>query len=189
MKHKTFVLMFGALFLSGTSAAQLNISIGQANLHAGKIGLGLDGITGSNDFLLKYFFSNQVAGQAIVGFAIDAPGGTAAPGVTKVNGTTIRLGLGVVVHLTQDQVTPYVGAEVLYQSETQAGFYVRVPDAKNNIFLSGVFGAEYFPAEKFSVGIKQSIGADFGLKRDIPEEESDVKLNTSTVFTGRYYFN
>jgi hypothetical protein len=162
---------------------------GQATPHPGKIGLGLDGITGSPNVLLKYFFSNQLAGQVIVGFDLNAPGGTAPAGQTKVNGLTFRGGLSFLYHLTRDQVSPYVGVEGIFQTAKQAGIFVTQPDSKNSMTAGLVLGAEYFMHERFSLGIKHTLGVDVQLKRDIPQEETDVTFASFTVVTGRFYFN
>lgn len=158
-------------------------------LHSGKIGLGLDGVTGSPNLLLKYFFNNQLALQAIVGLDMDFPGGSAPSGQTKVNGITVRGGLSVVVHLTPEQVSPYVGVEGVYQYDKQGGFYNVVPDPKNSIVGGLLAGAEYFINERFTIGIRQSVGVQVLLKRDLPMEETELKLSTSTLLSGRFYFN
>ena len=175
----------------GLSLADGQDSLGTKTmrLHAGKIGLGIDGITGSTDFLLKYFFNNQLAFQVIAGFDLDLPGGTAPSGQTKVTGVTARGGLSLVVHLSQDQVSPYVGVEGVYQYAKAGGFFPTVPDPKISLFSNGVIGCEYFMSERFTIGVKQALGAEVSLKRDVPSEETDVRLNTSTVVTARFYFN
>ncbi len=160
-----------------------------AYLHAGKIGLGIDGITGSPNLLMKYFFNNQFAIQVIAGCDLDMPGGTAPTGTTKVNGLTFRGGLSLIVHLTHDRVSPYVGFEGIFQSTKSAGFFTVIPDPKNSIIASGVLGAEFFLDERFTLGIKHNLGIEVQLKRDTPKEESDIHFNTSTLVTGRFYFN
>ncbi len=177
------------VFASTITLAQVTLSLGNTNLHAGKIGLGIDGITGSPNLLLKYFFNNQVAGQIIAGFEVHSPGGNAPTGQTKVTGTTFRGGFSLLYHLTQDQVSPYIGVEGVFQTAKAAGFYVLKPDPKNSIIGGAVFGAEYFFNEKFTLGIKQSLGLDLQLKRDIPKEARDITFNTATLVTGRFYFN
>jgi len=168
--------------------AQVTLNIGP-NLHAGKIGLGLDGITGSPNLLMKYFFNNQLAGELIVGAAIDSRGGDAPAGQTKVTGKTFRGGVGILYHLLQEQVSPYLGVEALFENDKPAGFYTEEPDAKNTVTAALVLGGEYFMNERFSLGIKQSLGVEFGLKRDVPKESTDTKFSTSTLVTGRFYFN
>jgi outer membrane protein W len=169
--------------------SQITVSLGTVDLHAGKIGLGVDGLTGSPDLLVKYFFNNQLAGQLILGAAIDVPGGTAPAGQTKSNGTMLRGGISILFHLTQDAVSPYVGAEGIFQHEQAGGFFFTTPDPKNTIFGRAVLGAEYFMYQKFSVGLKHSLGAEIRLSRDVPKEETDIRFSTATVFTGRFYFN
>ena len=158
-------------------------------LHAGKIGLGLDGITGSTNLLMKYFVNNQFALQFIVGMDLDQPGGDAPTGSTKETGITVRGGLSLLYHLTQNQVSPYVGVEGIFQSDKPGGFFTVVPDPINTVFVSGVLGGEYFINERFTVGIKQNLGVTIQLKRDIPQMDSNLKFNTSTLMTGRFYFN
>ena len=87
------LLLFTAVFVFLHSAyAQDSLRVKPAYLHSGKIGLGLDGITGSPNLLLKYFFNNQFAMQAIVGLDLDVPGGSTPQNYTKVTGMTIRGG-------------------------------------------------------------------------------------------------
>ena len=182
-----------ALLTAGLLVVAVMMSLaqtpGQATPHPGKIGLGLDGISGSPNLLLKYFFSNQMAGQVIVGFDLDFPGATAAADQTKVNGLTFLGGFSLLYHLTRDQVSPYVGVEGIFQTAKQAGLFVTPPDSKNSITAGFVLGAEYFIHEKFSLGIKHTLGMDIQLKRDIPKEDTDLTLASFTVFTGRFYFN
>ena len=186
MKSCTCLILVLVLFGAEPSFAQPSSPL---PTHPGKIGLGLDGITGSPNVLLVYFFNAQMAGQLIVGYDLDFPGGTAATGQTKVNGATLRGGFSLLFHLTKDQVSPYVGFEGIFQTSKQSGFFVTEPDSKNSIIAGAVFGAEYFMNEKFSLGIKQTLGVDIQLKRDIPKEESSASSSSSTVVTGRYYFN
>jgi hypothetical protein len=168
---------------------QVTVSFGVPDLHAGKTGLGIDGITGSPDIILKYFFNNQLAAQLIVGAAYDIPGGSAPNGLTKVNGLTLRGGISIIYHLNQDPLTPYVGMEGIFQRATVAGFYAVEPDPRNTMFVRALFGGEYFLFTRFSLGIRQSIGAEVRLSRSFPNEEQEIILSTGTAFTGRYYFN
>ncbi len=158
------------------------------NIHQGKIGVGLDDVNSPN-LLLKYFFSDNFAGQVVVGFDLTSLGGDEPAGMTKVNGTDFRIGLGGLYHFNLDKVSPYFGVEALFGTHKDAGFYVTEPDAKNYILANIVLGGEYFLNEKFSLGIKQTLGFDFELSRDIPKEETNFFFNTGTVFTGRFYFN
>jgi hypothetical protein len=188
---KKIILLTVGCVVFGTAFgwAQITVSLGQANLHPGKIGLGLDGITGSPNILMKYFFNNQLAGQIIFGMDINSPGGTVPAGQTKVTGIELRGGASLLFHITQDQVTPYVGVEGIFQTTKDGGFFTTIPDRKNIIVTSIVFGAEYFMYEKFSVGIKQNLGLEVMLARNIPKEENDIFFHTSTLMTGRFYFN
>lgn len=185
---KTLILISTLCIISTVGFAQISLNIGP-NLHAGKTGLGLDGITGSPNLLLKYFFNNQLAGQVILGFDLDSPGGDAPAGAKKVTGTTFRGGLALLYHLTQDQVSPYLGVEGLFQSAQSGGFYANEPDRKNSVIVAAVLGGEYFMNEKFSLGIKHSLGGEIRMKRDRPKEETDLRFSTSTLVTGRFYFN
>lgn len=179
-----------SLALSATSAsAQITLSIGTPNLHAGKVGVGIDGISGSPDFLLKYFLSGQVAWQLILGADLDFPGGDPLPGQTKVTGLDLRGGLGLIVHLSQSQVSPYLGIEGVVESRKEGGFYTQKPDAKTIITARALFGLDYFFNESISIGIKQTLGGEFQLKRDVPKEEANVRVSTLTLLTGRFYFN
>ena len=187
MKRLLLVLAF--LLVVSMSQAQVTVSIGSANLHAGKIGLGLDGINGSPNILLKYFFSSQLAGQLVVGFDLDSPGGTAPVGQKKITGTTFRGGISILYHLSHDQLSPYLGGEAIFQTRKDGGFFTTELDAKNSITGGLIMGAEYFLNDRFTLGIKQILGAAVQLKRTVPKEETDIQLNTSTLFTGRFYFN
>ncbi len=162
---------------------------------AGTVGLGIDGITGSPNILLKVFLTDRLAGQVIVGTSLDFQSGDAPEGYEKVNGTEFRGGLGLYYHLTNTRVSPYVGVEGIFQTSKAAGFYSTdptstnvEPDATNSVLVNGVFGAEFFIDKSFSIGIKETVGADIRLKRDIPLQESRTMLNTNTVLTGRFYF-
>jgi hypothetical protein len=168
--------------------AQVTLNIGP-NLHGGKIGVGLDGITGSPNLLMKYFFTNRLAGELLVGGAIELPGGEPAANQIKVNGVTYRGGIGLVYHFLEEQVSPYAGVEVQFESETSAGFYTQEPDPRKSVLANVVLGGEYFMNERFSLGIKQTLGAEFTLERDVPAEPSSTLLATSTLVTGRFYFN
>lgn len=185
---RALILVTTVLIISTAAFPQISLNLGP-NLHAGKIGLGLDGITGSPNLLLKYFFNNQLAGQVIFGFDLDSPGGDAPAGQKKVTGTTFRGGMAFLYHLTQDQVSPYLGVEGIFQSEMPGGFYLNEPDRKNSMIVAAVLGGEYFMNEKFSLGIKHSLGAEIRMKRDRPKEETDLRFSTSTLVTGRFYFN
>jgi hypothetical protein len=187
---KAFGPVVLALLLScPVTQAQLSVSINVPDLHSGKIGLGIDGITGSPDILLKYFFNNQLAGQLILGASYDIPGGSAPTGLTKVNGLTLRGGISILYHLNQEPLTPYVGGEAIFQRATSSGFFAVEPDPKNTLFVRIVFGGEYFLSPHFSLGIRQSVGGEVRLSRTFPSEEQEILLSTGTVFTGRYYFN
>lgn len=188
MRSHLLLIVTAFVFLH-SAYAQDSSRTKPAYLHSGKVGLGLDGITGSPDLLLKYFFNNQLAVQLIAGLDLDVPGGSPPLGFTKVTGMTVRGGLGILFHLTQDQVSPYVGVEGVFQYAKAGGFYPVVQDPKNSILASGVLGAEFFLNERFSVGIKQNLGIAVQLKRDTPSESTDIKFSTSTLATGRFYFN
>jgi len=175
--------------LANTVQAQDSLGARGPRLHAGKVGIGIDGLTGSSNVLVSFFLNNQLALQAIAGLDLDLPGGTASANQTKVNGVTVRGGLSLLVHLSQDQVSPYVGVEGIYQYAKQAGFFSVVPDPKNSVMGNLIFGVEYFAADRFTVGIKQALGTNVALKRDVPREDTDITLNTSTAVTARFYFN
>ena len=186
---KRLLLIFGSLLILQGSDAQVTVSLGNANLHPGKIGLGLDGLSGSPNLLLKYFFTSQIAGQLIVGFDIDSHGGSAPAGEKKITGTTFRGGISILYHMTHDQVSPYIGGEGVFQTKKDGGFFITELDAKNSVVGSVVMGAEYFMNERFTLGIKLNLGCAVALKRDIPKEDTNTQFNTSTLLTGRFYLN
>jgi len=176
--------LLGALFV-----ATLLVTTGFAQgTNAGKIGIGIDGVTSPN-LEAKYFFTDNIASEFTFGANIYSPGGDAAQGQTKVTGTDIRVGLSVLYHFTTSTFSPYLGVEGLYETTKDAGFYVKEPDAKNYVQTNLVFGGEYFIAKQFSVGIKEKAGLLFGLSRDYPDEKSDTHFATSTYVTAKFYFN
>jgi len=184
MKKRLFLILVVTVLAASFGGAQVTLNIGP-NLHGGKIGFGLDGITGSPNVLMKYFFNNRLAGELIVGAATESPSGEPQAGETKTTGVTFRGGLNILYHLLLEQVSPYVGAEALFQSEKPAGFYVQEPDTKNTVHAALVLGGEYFMNERFSFGIKHSVGVEFG----VPKEDTNTKFSTSTLVTGRFYLN
>ncbi len=192
---KWFSLLTALTVLAATQTdAQVTVNIGTVNLHAGKIGLGIDGITGSTNLLMKYFFNNQLAGQLIAGFELETVGGSAPQGQTKQTGLAWRAGGSLVFHFTRDQVSPYLGIEGIFESRQQKGFFSVVPDPQNKITGGIVAGGEYFASDQFSFGVKQLLGLDVMLQRHAnsfvyPREETTIKFTTSTQVTARYYFN
>lgn len=162
-----------------------------AVLHKGKIGLGLDGIAGSSDYLLKYFLTDALAAQLMVGYNAQWLGGDAATGTEKVNGSDMRIGVGAVHHMMFDRVSPYMGARVAYRSQRNAGFAATgaAPDSKNSLVFGIVVGAEAFLLDRFSLGVQAGLDMDIAMKRSKPPEASATTLGTSTLFTARYYFN
>lgn len=158
-------------------------------VHKGKLGLGLDGIAGSPDFLLKYFVTDAVAVQVIAGYNADWPGGDAPTGTEKVNGSDLRVGVGALYHMTFDRLSPYFGARVLYRSQRNAGFAASEPDLKNHLVVGAVLGGECFLHDRFSLGVQHAVDLSIAMKRDKPAEASSTSLGTSTLVTGRFYFN
>jgi outer membrane protein W len=180
MKKLQFILA-AVIMLVSVSTAQV--------IKPGKIGLGLDGATSAPNLALKYFFSDKIATEVLVGFNLYAPGGDTPQGATKVTGTDFRIGLAGFYHFSDGEFSPYFGVEALYESNKSGGFYLVEPDAKNSIKANLVLGGEYFPAKQFSIGLKEKFGLDAELSRDIPKEENDLYLKTATELTVRYYFN
>lgn len=177
MKRITYLFAAAFLMASASLFAQ----------DKGKFGLGLDGVESPN-LLAKYFVSDQFATEFILGFDVYSPGGDAPTGQTKVTGTAFRIGLDGLYHFQLGKVSPYVGAEVLFQNMKEGGFYTQEPDARNEVFANLVLGAEYFIDKNFSFGVKHRIGADIKLSRDVPKEETDTFFKTSTQLTARFYF-
>jgi hypothetical protein len=181
MKMKKMTLaIFAILLMTALTPAQ--------NISAGKIGLGIDGVTSPN-LAGKYYWTNNLSSEILLGFNLYSPGGDAAVGQTKVTGTDFRIGASLLYNFGTGDFVPYTGVEVLYNTKKAGGFYTVEPDAKNIIDANLVLGGEYFVAKHFSVGIKESFGLEAQLKRDIPKEENDIYLNTATTVTARYYFN
>jgi outer membrane protein W len=181
MKMKKMALaLFAVLLMTAITPAQ--------NITAGKIGLGIDGVTSPN-LAAKYYWTNNLSSEILLGFNLYSPGGDAVAGQTKVTGTDIRVGASLLYNFSDGDFVPYTGVEVLYNTKKVGGFYTTEPDAKNIIDANLVFGGEYFVSKHFSVGIKEKIGFEAQLSRDIPKEENDIYLNTATTVTARYYFN
>jgi outer membrane protein W len=182
MKLKSFlitaVLMVATISLSA-----------QTNLRSGKFGVGIDDISTSPNFLFKYYLTDNFSMNFITGIDLEFPGADAPEGLTKLDGYNLRLGLAGMYHFNTDKVSPYLGLEAIYGIKQNAGYYAVEPDPKNNVMLGLILGADYFLFEKFSLGIKQNLNFDFQLSRDIPVEETDMFINTTTQFTARYYFN
>lgn len=159
------------------------------SLHKGKIGLGLDGIAGSPNFLVKYFVTDALAVQATVGYDANWPGGDTPAGMNKVNGSDFRLGLAGVYHLRFDRVSPYWGAQVLFRSVKESGFFAVVPDARTHLLVGAVLGADCFLHDRFSLGLQHTLNLDMTMKRDVPLQEKSTAVGTATLFTARFYFN
>lgn len=182
MKLKSFfviaVLLLGSISLSA-----------QTNHRSGKFGVGIDDISTTPNLLFKYYFTDNFAMNFIAGMNLDFQGEDAPAGQTKVDGYDLRFGLAGLYHFNLDKLSPYLGLEALYGIRQDAGFYTIEPDPKNNIKLGVFLGADYFLFDRFSLGIKQNLNFDFALSRDIPVEETDLFINTTTQLTARYYFN
>lgn len=163
------------------------VGVASAQPREGKFGIGIDG-TSSPNLAVKYFISEKVAGEFIVGFHLTSLGGDEPVGQTKVTGTDFRVGIALLYHLSNGDFSPYVGIDAMYGSSKSAGFYNQEPDAKNSVQAGLIVGGEYFIAKQFSIGLKEKLGFDFQLSRDIPKEETDFYINTSTIVTARYYF-
>ncbi|MEJ5350869.1 MAG: outer membrane beta-barrel protein [Melioribacteraceae bacterium] len=179
MKKLTYFFAVALLLASTSLFAQ--------DSNQGKFGLGIDGVDSPN-LLAKYYVSDEFATEFMLGFDIYSPGGDAPRGQTKVTGTAFRVGLDGLYNFKVGKVTPYIGAEVLYQNMKEGGFFAVEPDAKSELFANLVLGAEYFIDNHFSFGIKHRIGADIKFSRDIPKEETDTYFKTSTQLTARFYF-
>lgn len=180
MKVKSLIVA-GVLLLAGTS-------IFAQSSRAGKFGVGLDNISSSPNLMFKYYASDNFSMDFIVGADLKFLGEDAPVGETKVDGYNLRFGLAGSYHFNIDKVSPYLGLQAMYGINQDAGYYVVEPDPKNSLKVGLIFGADYFLFEKFSVGIKQNLGFDFQLSRDIPKEETDVLMNTKTELTARFYF-
>jgi outer membrane protein W len=179
MKKYLYTLVLTAL-LASASFAQTD--------KTGKFGIGIDDVNSPN-LAVKYFFNDKIATEFLVGFNLYSPGGDTPYGETKVTGTDFRVGLSLLYHFSAGDFSPYVGVDGLFETNKTGGFYTVEPDAKNSVQADLVLGGEYFIAKQFSVGLKEKIGFDIKLSRDIPKEDSDFYMNTSTVVTARFYFN
>lgn len=158
-------------------------------ISSGKFGIGLDGITTQNNLLLKYFVTENFAAQLIAGYDYSSVDGNAPSGQTKVDGSELRAGVSVLYHLSNATISPYVGVEGLFTTNTEAGIFTTEPDPTNALTASLVVGGEYFVHPMFSVGVKAQLGVKLDLERDIPVTPSKTSLFTATAVTARLYFN
>lgn len=180
MKAKSLIVAL-VLLLTGTS---IFAQSGRAN----KFGVGLENISSSPNLMFKYYASDNFSMDFILGADLKFLGADAPVGQTKVDGYNLRFGLAGSYYFNVDKVSPYLGLQAMLGIKQDAGYYDVEPDPKNNLMIGLIFGADYFLVEKFSVGIKQNLGFDFQLSRDIPKEETDVLMNTKTELTARFYF-
>ncbi|MCE1188846.1 MAG: outer membrane beta-barrel protein [Ignavibacteria bacterium] len=153
----------------------------------GKYGIGIDGVTSPN-IIGAYYFTPSLSGELILGLNVYSPGGDAAPNQTKVTGTDFRIGAACLYHFGQSDLRPYIGVDAIYETVKSGGFYVTEPDAKNSLQANVILGAEYYLAKQFSIGVKEKIGINAQFSRDVPKEENDLYVNTSSVITARFYF-
>lgn len=179
----SFVII--ALLVSVSYAQEGNSSIKTDRNR--KIGLGIDGVNSPN-LAAKYFITNNVALEVTAGFNLFSPGGDALAGQTKVTGSDIRAGLACLYHFEGTDFVPYIGIDGMFETNKTGGFYVVEPDPKNSLQANFILGCEYFIAKHFSIGLKEKLGVEFQLSRDIPKEETDFLMNTSSTITARYYF-
>ncbi|MEW6508875.1 MAG: hypothetical protein AB1432_14130 [Bacteroidota bacterium] len=180
MKTKSIIFVLVLLIIGTNSYAQAS--------RVGKFGVGLDNISSSPNLMFKYYASDNFSLDFIAGADLKFLGDDAPLGQSKVDGYNLRFGLEGSYHFNVDKVSPYLGLQAMYGINQDAGYYTIEPDPKNSLKLGLILGADYFLSEKFSVGIKQNLGFDFQLSRDIPKEETDVLMNTKTELTARFYF-
>lgn len=182
MKSRSVIILATLLLTSVFMPAQVTH-------HSGKLGVGIDGISTSPNFLFKYYLTDNFAMNYIAGLNLEFKGEDPPSGQTKVDGYDIRLGLAGLYHFNQNRVSPYVGIEAIYNIKQSAGFYEIEPDPKSILSTGLILGADYFLFDQFTLGLKQNLNFNFSLSRDIPAEETDVYINTTTQLTARYYFN
>jgi len=182
------LLLAAALPAAGQSPAPPSTPSPVPVLSSGKAGFGIDGVTSPN-ILFRYYFTDRLACEVTAGFGYEQPSGAPSAGQVEVNGMEFRGGFGVLYHLTGGPLTPYVGGAGFIRSEQQAGFYTQKPDPKLSVQAGFLFGADYFFERWFSLGVKQFLGADFRLSRDVPDEESTIAAGAETWFTARYFFD
>lgn len=158
-------------------------------LFAGKTGVGVDGFSGSSNWLVHYFLSDRFAGELTLGYNSVMPGADAPTGTHKVNGSDIRVGVAGLYYFLVDRMAPYVGAHVLYGIHKDSGFVVDEPDSKNSLLIGAILGADYFLHDRFSLGLRVDLDFSQSLKRDKPKEPTDSRLDTSGLMTARFYFH
>lgn len=155
-------------------------------LASGKTGFGIDGVTSPN-FIFRYHFDRSISMEVLAGFGYEQPEGTAGVGEQEVNGLDYRAGIFVLYHLTSGPLVPYVGGGGVFHSSRSAGFYAQKPDPTNSIQAGAIFGADYFLHQQFALGVKQFLGVDIRLKRDVPPADGTIAFGTGTWFTARYF--
>jgi opacity protein-like surface antigen len=158
-------------------------------LFAGKTGVGVNGFSGSPNWLVKYFLSDRFAAELQLGYSSVMPGADAPTGTHKVNGSDVRVGVAGMYYFLVDRVAPYVGAHVLYGMHKDAGFVVDEPDSKNTMVFGALLGAEFFVHNRFSLGLQTNLDLTSSLKRDKPKEATDSRIDTSAEMIARFYFH
>ena len=136
---------------------------------AGKFGIGVIASSSSQDLLFKYWLSSSFSLQPAFGFSIVSPD----EGETVSN---FRLGFGLLGYKS-GQLSPYYGFRFSANILSGGG------ESNSDILIAGVFGAEYFFSEKFS------IGGEFQLILGLADDEfspSGFSFGSTNYFTGQF---
>ena len=153
----------------------------------GKIGVGLDGVNTSN-MILKYFNSDEVAYELILGMDFYKIGSDSAEKQHNEKGKEFTSGVSVLYHFSESAFSPLFGLEGLYHFRDQIFNYDNKESAKHSFKCGVILGGEYFMAKQFSIGIKEKIYFGFGLPES-KSEGSDLRCKTYSCVTARFYFN
>lgn len=124
MKKTTLFLIFSLCFISANSFSQER---------AGKIGMLImgDPFKPNVDLGMTFWLNSTETLEPALGFAsIDPDEGTTQ--------TNLRLGLGWKHYFNQNEIAPYIGSRVAYNSLSGGG------DSYSDLIIGAIFGVEYF---------------------------------------------
>lgn len=166
----TFVLAFAMVLGFGIGSAMAANSLRQGNL---SLGVGI----GSDDFIIngRYLVSRDLAIIAGIGFS-------AADAGDAGDASSFGFQGGVRKYLSTSDFAPFFGGQLSFRSEeTIAG------TDTTTFALQGVFGAEYFLGNQFSV--EGSVGLGFSKSSEDPANIDTTTFETGTAaLSANFYF-
>ena len=152
-----------------------------------KIGIGAD-VLNSTNIVMKYYSNDMLAYEMTIGADLYKIGSDSLVNNFKKDGIEFNGGIAVLYHLSESEFSPYFGIEGVYYFKNRNGNLDNKESARNTVKGNFIFGGEYFIAKQFSIGIKEKICLGFGLPNN-SHEGSDLRLNTNSYLTARFYFN